>query len=64
MRKLDDYAEKREKAAIANPEQIDFEENKKALKARRFRLELYREAETEEDPYKKDQEDRYPYPHI
>ena len=44
LKKIDDYAEKREKAAIANPEIIDLEESAKALKARNFRKELWRVA--------------------
>jgi hypothetical protein len=40
LKKLDDYAAQREKAAFANPEIVDLEESAKALRARNFKKEM------------------------
>ena len=64
LKRLEDYGAERMKEAFKNPEQINMEENRKAIKAQRFRLDMYAEAMTEEEPNKKDQEDRFPYPYI
>lgn len=51
LRKVDDYAEKRERAAIANPEAINIDENTKALKARNFRNDLWKYAHDDNYPH-------------
>jgi len=50
LKKIDDYAEKREKAAIANPEVINLDESSKALKARNFRKDLWKYAKDDQYP--------------
>ncbi len=51
LKKIDDYAEKREKAAIINPEIINLDESTKALKARNFRKDLWKYAKDDNYPH-------------
>lgn len=51
LKKIDDYAEKREKAAILNPEIINLDESAKALKARNFRKDLWKYAKDDNYPH-------------